>query len=54
MAKIDRLGWADGLSFTSCNVRVGLRANDAAILDQVVRLPPGRTLTNTRSDHLGH
>ena len=42
MAKIDRLGWADGLSFTSYGVKVGLRVNDAAILDQVVaRLPPG-------------
>jgi hypothetical protein len=33
---------ADGLSFTSYGVKVGLRVNDAAILDQVVaRLPPG-------------
>jgi hypothetical protein len=35
-------GWADGLSFTSYGVRVGLRVNDASILDQIVaRLPPG-------------
>lgn len=42
MAKIDRLGWANGLSFTAYGVRVGLRVNDSAILDQIVaRLPPG-------------
>jgi hypothetical protein len=54
MAKIDRLGWADGLSFTSYGVRVGLRVNDAAILDQVVaRLPPGAKPSAARVvDHL--
>lgn len=54
MAKIDRLGWADGLSFTSYGVRVGLRVNDAAILEQVVaRLPPGAKPSATRVvDHL--
>jgi len=42
MAKLDRLGWADGTSFTAYGVRVGLRVNDAAILnDLVARLPPG-------------
>ena len=54
MAKIDRLGWADGLSFTSYGVKVGLRVNDAAILDQVVaRLPPGAKPCAARVvDHL--
>lgn len=54
MAKIDRLGWADGLSFTSYGVKVGLRVNDAAILDQVVaRLPPGAKPSAARVvDHL--
>ena len=54
MAKIDRLGWADGLSFTSYGVRVGLRVNDASILDQIVaRLPPGAKPSSTRVvDHL--
>ena len=54
MAKIDRLGWADGLSFTSYGVRVGVRVNDPAILDQVVaRLPPGAKPSATRVvDHL--
>jgi hypothetical protein len=54
MAKIDRLGWADGLTFTSYGVKVGLRVNDAAILDQVVaRLPPGAKPSAARVvDHL--
>ena len=42
MTKIDRLGWADGMSFTSYGVRVGVRVNDSAILqDLIARLPPG-------------
>ena len=42
MAKIDRLGWADGMSFTSYGVRLGVRVNDSAILEEVIaRLPPG-------------
>src|SRR5258705_5309814 len=54
MAKIDRLGWADGLSFTSYGVRVGLRVNDSAILDQIAaRLPVGSRLSSVRVvDHL--
>ncbi len=42
MDKIDRLGWADGKSFTSYGVRVGVRVNDSAILESVIaRLPTG-------------
>jgi len=42
MAKIDRLGWADGMSFTSYGVRFGLRVNDPGILKELIaRLPPG-------------
>jgi hypothetical protein len=42
MAKIDRLGWVDGMSFTSYGVRIGVRVNDSAILDDIIaRLPPG-------------
>lgn len=42
MDKIDRLGWADGMSFTSYGVRLGVRVNDSAILaDVIARLPPG-------------
>ena len=42
MAKIDRLGWADGMSFNAYGVRVGVRVNDSAILAELIeRLPPG-------------
>ena len=42
MEKIDRLGWAAGISFVSYGVRVGVRANKPEILEQVVdRLPRG-------------
>src|SRR6266849_5894476 len=42
MAKIDRLGWVEGMSFTSYGVRVGVRVNNPAILkDVIARLPPG-------------
>lgn len=54
MTTIDRLGWADGLSFTSFGVRVGVRVNDRALLDDVVaRLPPGAKAATVRVvDHL--
>lgn len=42
MQKIDRLGWAEGLSFISYGVRVGVRVNDRRVLRQIKeRLPPG-------------
>jgi hypothetical protein len=42
MDKIDRLGWAAGMSFVSYGVRIGIRVNRAEILDQLVsRFPPG-------------
>src|SRR5437667_6532780 len=42
MAKIDRLGWAAGISFRAYGVRVGVRVNDKEALNQVVdHLPPG-------------
>jgi hypothetical protein len=42
MDKIDRLGWAAGMSFVSYGVRVGIRVNKPEILDRLVdRLPPG-------------
>ncbi|MDX6444346.1 MAG: hypothetical protein QOH71_1420 [Blastocatellia bacterium] len=42
MDKIDRLGWVDGMSFTSYGVRVGVRVNDSAIIEEMIaRLPPG-------------
>src|SRR6266581_4971383 len=42
MVKIDRLGWADGMSFSAYGVRVGVRVNEPVILRDVIsRLPPG-------------
>ena len=54
MDKLDRLVWADGRSFISYGVRVGLRVNDAAILPDVIeRLPPGwKTSSASVVDHL--
>ena len=54
MAKLDRLGWADGMSFRAYGVRIGVRVNDAAILRELIaRLPPGsRPSSVQRVDHL--
>src|SRR2546423_5752299 len=54
MAKLDRLGWADGISFSAYGVRVGLRVNDKAILKRVLtRLPPGSRPSDVRTvNHL--
>ena len=42
MEKIDRLVWAEGLSFISYGVRIGIRANKPGILDKFLPvLPPG-------------
>lgn len=42
MEKIDRLGWAAGISFTSYGLRVGIRVNDPQVLESLTaRLPPG-------------
>jgi hypothetical protein len=42
MDKIDRLGWADGLSIHAHGRRVGIRTNDPTVLDRVrALLPPG-------------
>jgi hypothetical protein len=52
MSKLDRLGWADGMSFTSHGVRVGLRVNDREILaDLVDRFPPDSKASQVRSVH---
>lgn len=42
MEKIDRLGWAAGISIMSYGLRIGIRSNDAAVLKLVGdRLPVG-------------
>lgn len=41
MEKIDRLGWAAGISFLSYGVRAGIRTNDPEIMGRLLeRLPP--------------
>src|ERR1051326_6910297 len=43
MQKVDRLGWAAGIRFTSFGVRVGIRVSNAEVLPQVRDcLPPRR------------
>jgi hypothetical protein len=42
MQKIDRLGWADGICFTSYGLRIGIRVNEPAVLERLpAHLPPG-------------
>ena len=42
MEKLDRLGWAAGISFVAYGVRVGVRVSDPAVMDRVPGLlPPG-------------
>lgn len=43
MAKLDRLGWAAGKSFSSFGVRFGVRANDDSILETLDELLPPST-----------
>jgi hypothetical protein len=40
MQKIDRLGWAAGLSIHTYGRRIGVRTNDPAVLERVVELLP--------------
>jgi hypothetical protein len=42
MAKIDRLGWADGICVHAYGRRIGVRTNEPAVLRRVLELlPPG-------------
>jgi hypothetical protein len=42
MKKLDRLGWAAGLSFVSHGVRIGIRVSNSEALQRVaLHLPPG-------------
>src|SRR5713226_9210029 len=43
MEKIDRLGWAAGMAFTSYGVRIGIRVNNSEVMDSLPDLlPPHR------------
>ena len=54
MQKIDRLGWAAGLAFTSYGVRVGIRVNMAEVLETIKGyLPPAwKPATRSRVERL--
>ena len=42
MQKLDRLGWADGISITAHGLRIGIRVTNADVMDDVMaRLPLG-------------
>jgi ABC-type cobalamin/Fe3+-siderophores transport system ATPase subunit len=48
MEKIDRLGWADGLSFRCHGARIGIRVNDPVLLDRIRdNLPPGTNFSGS-------
>ena len=48
MEKINRLGWADGISFTTYGLRIGVRTNTPAALEQLAAvLPPGWQLSRS-------
>ena len=54
MAKLDRLGWATGMSFVAHGLRIGIRMNDPQAFDELPqRLPPGwRPASSTVVDRL--
>ena len=48
MEKLDRLGWAAGLAITAYGVRIGIRANDPNVLQQIRgNLPPAWKLASS-------
>lgn len=52
MSKLDRLVWADGISFTAYGLRVGVRVNHKGILKALLaRLPPGAKPSHVRTTH---
>src|SRR5512132_3127317 len=42
MAKVDRLGWAAGLSVACDGARLGVRTNDPALLPRIAERMPAR------------
>lgn len=54
MAKIDRLGWADGISLRAFGVHVGIRVNNGSILAPLMeRTPPGSKISASQTvEHL--
>lgn len=54
MIKLDRLGWAAGLSFRAYGLTIGVRTNNAAILDRLIpHLPYGWEVNDVETvDHI--
>ncbi len=54
MDKIDRLGWTDGIAFESYGLKIGVRVNDATVMERVRGcLPPGwKPAASPFVDHL--
>jgi hypothetical protein len=49
MAKLDRLGWADGLTLLTYGLRIGVRTNEPRALERLpAYLPPGWRPTSSR------
>lgn len=52
MENLDRLGWTAGFAFKAHGATVGVRTNDASILERVREaLPPGSTVSNDEIVH---
>ncbi len=50
MEKIDRLGWADGFTFSSFGVRIGIRVNEPGLGEALKSLmPPGHRPSSSSS-----
>ena len=54
MANLEKVGWAAGLAFTAHGVRVGVRATDPSVMDEIeVLLPTGwKRRLDPKVDHL--
>src|SRR5713101_8744095 len=54
MEKLDRLGWAAGLTVAAYGVRIGIRTNRPDVLDRVAGLmPPGsKRVPGTLADRI--
>jgi hypothetical protein len=52
--KIDRLGWADGITFVAYGASIGIRVNEPAVLERLpCYLPPGwKASTSPEVDYL--
>ncbi len=54
MANLEKVGWPAGMAFTAHGVRVGVRATDPSVMDEIeARLPTGwKRRLNPSVDHL--